>query len=139
MQHQSITVRAIWAFCLIIAGLNHARTLLQNGLFWDYDGAAIGSAIYWSSLTIIDPVVAALLFIRPKFGVCCTVVLIVTNVGHNLYVTASRAPTGEFTAFAANPFVFSQIAFMIFVLGSARIAWNGIGNARESRLGKSNL
>jgi hypothetical protein len=129
MQRQSTIVRAIWAVCLIIGGLNHARILIQNGLFWDYGGVTLGSAIYWSSLTIIDPTVAVLLFIRPKPGVCCTIVLIVTNVAHNLYVTASRATTGEFIAYAANPFVLSQIAFMAFVLASARIAWNGVGNA----------
>ena len=129
MQRQSTILRAIWAVCLIIGGLNHARILLQNGLFWDYGGVALGSAIYWSSLTIIDPTVAAMLFVRPKPGICCTIVLIVTNVAHNLYVTAVRAPTGEFIAYAANPFVLSQIAFMAFVLVSTRMAWNGAGDA----------
>ena len=126
MQRQSTIVRAIWAVCLMIGGLNHARILLQNGLFWDYGGAALSSAIYWSSLTIIDPTVAALLFVRPKLGICCTIVLIVTNVAHNLYVTALWAPTGEFIAHAANLFVLSQIAFMAFVLASTRMAWDGL-------------
>ena len=137
MQRQSKIIRAIWASCLVIGGLNHARILLQNGLFWDYDGAALGSAIYWSSLTFIDPVVAALVFMRPRLGVCCTIVLIVTNVAHNLYVTSSQAPPGEFIAYAANPFVLSQIAFMVFVLASARIAWNGVRNPDRMQLIKS--
>ena len=133
MQRQSAIIRAIWAVCLIIGGLNHARILIQNGLFWDYGGVGLGSAIYWSSLTIIDPAVAALLFIRPKPGIFCTTVLIVTNVVHNLYVTASWAPAGEFIAYAADPFVLSQIAFMAFVLASARIAWKGAGDANGLR------
>ena len=104
--------------------MNHARILLQHGLFWDYGGVAWTSAAYWSSLTIIDPTVAALLFARPRLGIVSTVVLIVTNVIHNLALTARYAPDGEFLAHAAaNPFIISQIGFMLLVGATARIAW----------------
>lgn len=66
MHRASHIVRSIWAACLLVGGLNHARILLQNGLLWDYGGMAWASAAYWSSLTIVDPVAAVLLFARPK-------------------------------------------------------------------------
>ncbi|HEX8400112.1 MAG TPA: hypothetical protein VF628_00245 [Allosphingosinicella sp.] len=123
MQRRSFIVRSIWAACLLIGGLNHARILLQHGLFWDYGGVAWPSATYWSSLTILDPLAALLLFARPKLGVVSTAALIVTNVIHNLALTAHYAPDGEFLARASNPFMASQLAFMLFVGATTRIAW----------------
>jgi hypothetical protein len=125
----SLIIRSIWAACLLVGGANHALILFRQGLLWDYGGVAWASAAYWSSLAILDPLTAALLFARPKIGIVGTLVLIVTNVIHNLAVTAHHAPTGEFLIFAAsNPFVASQIGFMIFVLATARIAWGGTGS-----------
>ena len=130
VERGSVIVRSIWAACLLIGGLNHARILLQHGLFWDYGGVGWASAAYLSSLTIVDPLAAALLFVRPKVGIASTVVLIVTNVIHNLAITAQRAPEGEFLARAANPITISQIGFMLFVGATARIAWKGLESSR---------
>ena len=128
MQRASVIVRSIWAACLLIGGANHARILLQHGLLWDYGGVGWASAAYWSSLTIIDPFAAALLFVRPRAGIATAVVLIVTNVAHNLAVTAHYSAPGEFLNRAANPFLISQIGFMLFVAATARIAWKGTGS-----------
>jgi hypothetical protein len=127
----SLIVRSLWAAGLLIGGVNHARILVEHGWQWDYGGIAWPSAVYWSSLTFIDPIVAALLFARPKAGIIGTVVLIVTNVVHNLAVTAHYAPDGELLSRAANPFVLSQIGFMLFVAASARIAWNGVVGSKR--------
>jgi hypothetical protein len=95
--------------------------LLQHGLSWDYGGVAWASAAYWSSLTIIDPLTAALLFVRPRAGIVLTVLLIVTNVVHNLTVTAQNSPEGELLTDAlSNPFILSQIGFMVFVGAKSR-------------------
>lgn len=126
MLRTSLIVRSLWAACLLIGGANHALILLRHGLFWDYGGVGWASAAYWSSLTLLDPLAAALLFARPKLGMAGTIVLIVTNVIHNFAVTAQRAPPGELPTLAGNPFLASQIGFMIFVLATARIAWKGV-------------
>ena len=136
VQRGSLIVRSIWAACLLIAGANHARILLQNGLFWGYHGVGWASAAYWSSLTIFDPIVAALLFVRPKAGIVITVLLIVTNVIHNLVITAHRIPEGEFLSrTASDPFVMSQIGFMLFVAATARMAWRGAAKNRHHQFG----
>ena len=134
MQRGSLIVRSIWAACLLIGGANHARILLEHGLSWDYGGVGWASAAYWSSLTILDPAAAALLFVRPKIGIPVTVLLIVTNVIHNLGVTARFVPEGELlTRIAADPFVLSQIGFMLFAAATAHIAWRGAaGNAART-------
>lgn len=125
VQRAGLIVRTLWAACLLVGGANHARTLLRHGLFWDY-GVAWPSALYWSSLTVIDPIVAAMLFARPKPGIIATIALIVTNVAHNLAVTALHAPDGEFLTRIAHPYVIPQIGFMLFVGATARIAWRGV-------------
>jgi hypothetical protein len=125
VERRSIVVRSVWAACLLIAGLNHARLVVQHGLFWDYGGLNPISAAYMTGLTLIDPLVAALLFIRPKIGILSTVVLLATNVIHNLATIAYFAPAGEFLTRASNPITLSQIAFLFFVVITSRIAWVG--------------
>jgi hypothetical protein len=127
VQRRSFIVRSIWAACLLVAGLNHLRALVRHGLTWDYGGVAWPSAAYWTSLTFLDPIAAALLFVRPRVGIACTVAIIVTNVIHNLAAIAHYAPDGEFLARVAHPITLSQIAFLLFVGATARTAWRGIG------------
>jgi hypothetical protein len=132
VERGSIAVRSVWAACLLIAGLNHARVLVQHGLLWDYGGLHPMSAAYLTALTLLDPLVAALLFLKPRAGVLATIVLIVTNVVHNLATTAHYAPAGEFVARASHPIILSQIAFMLFVVATARVAWLGTGQRRSN-------
>lgn len=133
MERRSLVLRSIWAACLLAAGLNHVRILVEHGLLYDYGGLHPISAAYLTSLTLLDPLVAALLFLRPRLGVVATVVLIVTNVIHNLGTIAWFAPAGEFMDRAAHPVMMSQIAFMLFVSMTARWAWFGVmeGGRRE--------
>lgn len=127
MQRWRLIIRSLWAASLLLAGLNHAHTLLQHGLFWDYGGVGWASAAYWSSLTILDPLAAVLLLACPRIGIPATIVLITTNVLHNMAVTAQRAPEGEFlTLVASSPLLISQIGFMLLVGATARVAWSGL-------------
>lgn len=118
-------IRGIWAACLLTAGLNHARLLVQHGLCWDYGGLNSISAAYQTGLTFLDPLVAVILFIRPRVGIVATIVLIITNVIHNLATIAYFAPEGEFLMRASHPITLSQIAFMLFVVATTRRAWLG--------------
>ena len=85
----------------MVGGLNHARTLIRHGRFRDHEGVATASAFHWSSLAILDPAFAALLFVRPKVGIVRTIVLITTNVIHNLAVTAHVCTAGDLLRRAA--------------------------------------
>jgi hypothetical protein len=125
VKRASLIVRSLWAVCLLAAGLNHVLILVRHGPLWDYGGVGWASAAYWSALTLFDPLVAALLFVRPRFGIAGTILLVATNVVHNLAITARHAPEGEFLARAGNPFVLAQIGFLLFVAATARVAWKG--------------
>jgi hypothetical protein len=135
VQRSSFIVRSIWAACLLIAGANHARILLQHGLLWDYGGIGWASSAYSSSLTVLDPLTAALLFARPKIGILSTVALIITNVIHNLLLIEHYAPAGQFLNRISNPITISQIGFMLFVGVTARTAWKGIESSNNPRSG----
>ena len=137
MARGSTIVRSICAACLLIGGLNHARTVLQHGLLWDYGGANPISAAYWTSLTFLDPLVAALLFVRPRVGIPATVVLIVTNVIHNVATTAHFAPAGEFLTRVSHPITLSQIGFMVFVVATVRVAWLGAAPGGSGQRGQA--
>ena len=102
MERGSRIVRVVWAACLLLATLNHARVLAQHGLSWDYGGVGAASALYWTGLTIVDPLVVALLFIRPTVGIPATIALITTNVAHNLAMTTMFSGKGEFLSRASS-------------------------------------
>lgn len=48
-----------------------------------HDAVPVFSSVYWTSLTIIDALAAALLFFKPRLGVMLTLFIIATNVVHN--------------------------------------------------------
>jgi hypothetical protein len=125
MQRLSFAIRCVWALCLLAAGYNHAALLIEHGLAWDYGGVPWLSAVYWSSLTILDPLAAALLFVRPRVGIICTIALIVTNVVHNISLTAARVPASQLADALSNPLIMSQTGFMLLVGLTARWAWAG--------------
>lgn len=54
-----------------------------------------------------------------------------TNVIHNLALTAHYAAEGEFLTRISHPFVISQIGFMLFVGATARIACKGVASSRD--------
>ena len=122
-RHRSLLIRATYAACLLGATFNHARLLARHGLFWDYGGAPLASAVFWTSLTALDPLAATALFVRPNAGVAATVLIIVADVVHNLWITAHHAPPHRsLAAMTTDPFVVSQVAFLLFVAATARIA-----------------
>lgn len=90
------------------------------------------SAAFWTSLTVLDPLAAVLLFAWPNAGVAATGTIIVADVVHNLWITARYAPPHRaFAAAMYDPFVVGQIAFMLFVVVTIPIARTG-ARAQES-------
>lgn len=118
MYRRSIVVRALFAICLLAATFNHLRAIVLHGLLWDYgygSSTALASKIYWSALTLLDPLAAVLLFVRPRAGIALTVAIIVSDVLHNTYYVASH---GQWLA----SFYVAQVAFCIAVLALTPLA-----------------
>jgi len=120
---RSLAIRLIYVVCPTGATGNHALVLLRHGLSWDYGGAPVESAAFWTSLTLLDPLAAILLLARPNFGVGMTAAIIVADVSHNFWIRVHYAPAGtNLTRLFCDPFLLSQLAFLIVVMATLRYA-----------------
>jgi hypothetical protein len=117
----SFMLRAIYAICLLAAASTHLLTLATHGLSWNYDGAPVVSRIYWTSLTVLDPLAAVLLFLRPRSGLALAVAIILSDVAHNTWLML-RSPAPDWS----NWMYLSQVLFLVFVLTTIRHAWRGL-------------
>jgi hypothetical protein len=115
----------VYALCLAGATINHVRRVLTFG--WLPGELPRATALYWSSLTFLDPLAAMLLFLRPRAGIALTVAIIVSDVSHNLWFMADHPVRGSFVDdVTSSGFMMSQIAFLLFVAATALVAWQGI-------------
>lgn len=87
-------------------------------MLWDYgygSKIAFTSRLYWAMLTILDPLAAVLLFIKPRTGIRLTIAIMVSDVIHNTYYVAAN---DQWLA----PFYLAQVGFLVVVLGLAPVA-----------------
>jgi|GEM_PF-401126 len=122
MHRISIAIRTLFALCLLGATFNHLAAIVQHGLLWDYGyGTAISpfSKVYWDTLTILDPLAAVLLFLKPRAGVRLTVLIIASDVLHNTYYVAIH---DQWSA----PFYLAQAGFLVVVLCLSPLAMRGL-------------
>lgn len=119
MPGASFAIRVLFACCLLVATTNHLRADFQHGFFWDYgygNGAYWASRVFWGALTILDPLAALLLFIKPRTGIALTAAIIIADVAHNTFYVAVNQQWLE-------PFYLSQVAFLLAVLLLSPVAW----------------
>jgi hypothetical protein len=120
----SLTLRVIYAVCLVGAAYNHLTAILSHGVLWDYNygaGFPIFSRIFWAILTILDPASAFLLFARPTWGVRMTTGIIISDVIHNIWVVERFSNVPWHLFFNVSP-LSEQIVFMVFVIVTFRFA-----------------
>ncbi|MES2009768.1 MAG: hypothetical protein V4468_12860 [Pseudomonadota bacterium] len=130
MPSVSFSIRFLFACCLLVATANHVLADLQHGFLWDYgygNGAYWASRVFWGALTIVDPLAALLLFIKPRVGIALTAAIIIVDVVHNTFYVALNRQWLE-------PFYLSQVAFLLAVLLLAPVAWHR--TARRDELGR---
>lgn len=122
MERRGSWIRLIYALCLAGATVNHVRAVAVRG--WLPEQLPVATAVFWSSLTFLDPLAAVLLFVRPRAGVGLTVAIIVSDVAHNLWFTAAHPVRSSFVHdVTSSPFLMSQIFFLLFVCVTAPLAW----------------
>jgi hypothetical protein len=72
--------------------------------------------VYWTLLTFLDPLAAALLFVYPRIGLVATLAVISTDVVHSLWFF-------EHYHIPLNWEVVGQCVFLVFVVASFRSIW----------------
>lgn len=119
MCEKAIWIRRIYAVCLLGATVNHAEMLWEHGMFWDYGGVPLVSQVYWTSLTVIEPLAVLLLFLRPVAGLGLALAIIVSDVIHNTWLAIHLGISADWM-------YYSQVAFLLFVSSTIRTAWHGL-------------
>lgn len=100
--------KIIWSVGFLIGTTTHSLDLFHGG-WLPYDFMPMGFNIYWTSLTLFDPLAALLIWVRERWGIVLGMAIMASNVTVNGY-----------TAFIAGneAFYFSlalQTAFAAFV------------------------
>jgi hypothetical protein len=119
----------VYALCFLFATWNHAVDL-RNGGFLPYTYAPLPFNIYWTSLTLLDPLAALLLFLLPYHGMVLAVLIMVSDIAVNLYATYVLFPG----AMMPDAPLLSQIAFGVFLFVTVPIAWKRL---RKSQIEKT--
>jgi hypothetical protein len=128
MSKNAIWLRRIYALCLVGATLSHIVMLLLFG--WRYGGAPLASCVYWTALTLLDPLTGLLLYLRPRTGLVVTIAIIVSDVAHNTWFGLHF---GTISTLFANWMYCCQLGFLIFVLLTVRCAWAGVATRPATR------
>jgi hypothetical protein len=115
-------------FILAFAGAtyNHAKDLFFGGLFpytekW---GTPELFNLYWTGLTILDPLAIAALIINVRAGYVVAIFIMLTDVPINLYANANywSLPIQK------NYPLLMQMAFLVFLLLTVRRVWKLSGS-----------
>jgi len=128
MHRWSLLIRLLFALCLLAATANHLRAVLDHGWLWDYGYGAqtlLASRVFWGALTVLDPLAALLLWVRPRWGLALTLGIIACDVLHNSFYVAAH---GQWT----QTFYLSQLGFLLAVLVLSPSAWHGLRNRLRS-------
>jgi len=121
------TLRIFYASCLAGATCVHIATHIQYGVLLGglaNGGYPFATRIFWSSLTLFDPLAALLLFVRPRAGLALASAIITADVAHNSWILYhfGMAPTAAYCA---------QVGFLVFFLSTLRIALRGISRNEQ--------
>ena len=115
-------VLAIWIACFLIGTVNHVRALLAHG-WLPYDFAPLPFNAFWTALTFVDPLAAALLVWRRNAGIALGLCVMLSDVAVNSWIAATHGLGG-----VAGPLQL-QTLFLGFTIGSFRLIWLGRGTA----------
>jgi hypothetical protein len=77
-------VRVVFALCLAAASIVHINDLWQHG-WLPYRFAPLPLNFYWTMLAFLDAIAALLLLARPGAGLALALLVIVSDVGLNLF------------------------------------------------------
>jgi hypothetical protein len=128
MTNASLALRIVYALCLTGATYTHVVLHVRYGaLLGGLEGLGIpvGSRYYWSSLTLLDPLAAVLMFIRPRVGLALAGAIIVSDVANNSWIWHHLGTTLDARYWA-------QVAFLIFLFATIFFAWRGLPRKNRS-------
>jgi hypothetical protein len=109
----------VWVLGFLVGTTTHTADLIVGGVN-TYSDFPLGVRLFWVSLTILDPVTAALIIFRRRSGIVLGIAVIVADIAVNWTVFAM---VGGLSIFG----VISQSLFAVLILGTARPLWRRFG------------
>lgn len=116
-------ILVIQSMAMLMGTSTHLVWLLRNGVLSEKYHAPLPSMLFWDSLTLLDPLAALLLFIKPKAGLVLTLIIITLDVIHNnTYYFDELYMQGVGLAEWLEKYwmILGQILFAVFVLFTFR-------------------
>ncbi|HTV83141.1 MAG TPA: hypothetical protein VME18_10855 [Acidobacteriaceae bacterium] len=89
--------------------------MIRHDWDWNCGGIPIGTRIFWTSLTLPDPLVGALVFLKPQPAALMLVILMVSDAAQNTWIIHRYGGKGWM--------VTDQWIFLIFVLFTISFVW----------------
>lgn len=117
--------KIIWTTGFLIGTITHSLDLFHGG-WLPYDFRPLPWNIYWTSLTFLDPLAAALIWVRERWGVVLGTAIMASNVLVNGYTAFGLGYEDFYFGLAF------QAVFAVFVLFVAWGHWRqsgGLGDA----------
>ena len=115
---------AIYIFGFSYGATNHILDIQRDGLL-GYDYVPLAINIYWTTLTVLDPLAIILLLFYPFAGMALSVLIMITDLAVNISVTLKDYfQTGVFS----DGRLLLQIAFGLFVFFTVPLAWKRIAH-----------
>jgi hypothetical protein len=118
MTRAAFIFRVIYASAFIFASIENWTTFVQifPTRYWDIPSIPLFSAVCFYSLLLIDPVVGALLILRPKLGIVLAGFIVTTNLPHNTWLIwhMNASPDSMY---------WLTIAFLAFYLVTLHPVW----------------
>jgi hypothetical protein len=125
------TFALVFACCFAIGGANHARDLVQGGVF-PYHAVPLAINVFWSALCPIDFALAALIWIRRRAAITLGILVLLLDVGVNSWIAYfSNLHVSSFEPLQV------QSLFLGFVLGGALFALRQIAGDGTEQVPRS--
>ena len=112
---KAAAIRNLYAAGLTVGAYSHLSSLVRHGWRWTYGGKPIGVVIFWSALAFVDPLLIAVLFVRPRLGTVLLALLMLADVVLNTGVVV--------TCGGIVWMVFDQWIFFVFVVVTLPLIW----------------
>lgn len=114
-------IQVIWVIGFLVGTTTHTVDLIIGGLN-TYSGFPLGVRLFWVTLTILDPVTAALIIFRRRSGIVLGIAVMIADIAVNWTVFAT---VGGLAFFG----VISQSLFAALVFVTARPLWLWFGRS----------
>ena len=118
LRKKTKTILFVHIVGMLMGTSTHLIWVLENGFLSDNYNASLFSKLFWDSLTFLDPLVALLLFIRPKVGIYLTLFIISFDIIHNniFYIDELYLNPPGFSEWVVKYWmIIGQIVFGLFV------------------------